>query len=35
MSTQALASAFPDAHVVGIDLSPYFLAVAAHTASYV
>lgn len=30
MSTQALQSTYPQAHVTGIDLSPYFLAVAQY-----
>jgi ubiquinone/menaquinone biosynthesis C-methylase UbiE len=29
-STQALAAGFPDAKLVGLDLSPYFLAVAQY-----
>lgn len=30
ISTVALAATFPDAHVTGVDLSPYFLAVAQY-----
>lgn len=30
LSSLALLRAFPDAHVTGVDLSPYFLAVGHH-----
>ena len=32
LSTFALRSRFPNAHLIGVDLSPYFLAVAQHQA---
>ena len=30
LSTSELHTAFPEAHITGLDLSPYFIAVAKH-----
>ena len=35
LSTRALAEAFPSAQVTGLDLSPYFLAVAEYRERFV